>query len=150
MTPWVEREQALLLKILRRSEYCQPLGIFMKDLLRRIKIHSDVWPAPNKVIWIPRLSPSFYSFKFEPEACQGNKKCSLINNGICYKIKRCPSRIGLCQSTLSLIPIPNYEPVHERIGNPGGPTYSEKRMRQGFLLKMCFIDPTKQKSLAQK
>ena len=32
MTPWVETEQALLLKILR-SQYCQTFGIFIKDLL---------------------------------------------------------------------------------------------------------------------
>ena len=107
---------------------------FLKDLLRWIKINSDSWPAPNKVIWIPRLSPSFYlDLNLRQELAKKIKSVSWLTTAFDIRSRDVPQE-QVSKYTL-LNPNSKLWAGAKRIGNPGGPTYSEKRMRQGFLLK---------------
>ena len=107
---------------------------FLKNLLRWIKINSDSWPAPNKVIWIPRLSPSFYlDLNLRQELAKKIKSVSWLTTAFDIRSRDVPQE-QVSKYTL-LNPNSKLWAGAKRIGNPGGPTYSEKRMRQGFLLK---------------
>ena len=151
---------SLLLKILRRSEYCQPFGISIKGLLRWIEINSDGCPAPAGHLNSQTLTFSFFLFwfRFEPEACQGNEKCFLDNQGVWdgWKFLDMRSRdapqeyvfIKVIQSNLFRIIILNCEVGRNR--KPlGAKLFREEDMTEIPPKNLCFIDPTKQKHPAK-
>ena len=133
--------------------YCQPFGISIKDLLRWIEINSDGCPAPEGHLNSQTLTFSFFlfSFRFEPEACQGNKNLTWImylrRKYLDMRARDAPQEyvfIKVIQSNLFRILILNCE-VGKNRKPLGAKLFREDDMVEIPPKKLCFIDPTKQK-----